>query len=262
MSGFRRLHFIAVALAVSLIAGACGGGESDSEPTTTTTTVAAGGGSDGGAADAATTTTEAMSGDSGSTYCERVREAEASNETPLDFSFFGKTAAQLEEQFARNLAVFEEWRDIAPPEIKADAEIVLDFYRTFVERGNELNWDLEAMADDETFNAGFGDPALDAATTNLDNHSRDVCGVEFDSAPDPGVGPGIPGQPTDDDDALTILLNAFGIPAGLIPEETIECLREELGAEFEAKITPEYELTPEDTLLILAAVDACELSFG
>jgi hypothetical protein len=251
---------VLVALALALIASACGGGEDDAESATTTTTAAPAGGSDGGAADATTTTTEPVSGDSGSTYCERVRQAEASNETPLDFSFFGKTAAELEAQFARNLAVFEEWRDLAPREIEADAEVVLNFYRTFVERGNELGWDLEAMADDEAFTAGFDDPVLDTATTNLDNHSREVCGVDIaDSVADPGPTPGLP---TDGDDPVTILLSTFGIPAGLIAEEAIECLREELGPEFEAKITPDYELTTDDTLLLVAAVDACEIGLG
>ena len=166
MLGIRRFRYIGVALALALTASACGGGEdgADSPTTTTTTTTApSSGGDGGGAADTTTTTMEPASGDSGSTYCERVREAEASNETPLYFSFFGRSAEELEAQFARKLAIFEEWRDLAPPEFDDDAEIVLNFYRTFVERGNELVWDLQAMADDEVFNSGFDDAALDAA---------------------------------------------------------------------------------------------------
>ena len=256
---FRRFRFIGVVLAVALIASACGGGGDDTSADPTTTTTAAPGGDGGtGASDTTTTTMEPVSGDSGSTYCERVREAEASDETPLDFNLFGLSTEELEAQFARNLAVFEEWRSIAPPEIKADADIVFDFYRTFVERGNELGWDLEAMADDEVFNSGFDDPALDTASVNLENHSRDVCGVDFTSSSSDGPPPPADGG----DDSVAILLSSFGIPAGLLSEDDIECLREELGPEFEEKITPDYVLTTEDTLLIVGAVDTCEIGLG
>lgn len=263
MFGFRRFHVVTVLVALALVAGACGGDDSGADAATTTTTASSGGnGGDGGAADATTTTTEAepVSGDGGSTYCDRVREAEASDETPLDFGFFGKSADELKAQFERNIKVFEEWRSIAPPEIKEDADIVFDAYRTFVDRGNELEWNLEAMADDEVFNTGFDNPALDSASVNLENYSRDVCGVDFGATTDPG--PGLPPPADVGDDAVSILLNSFGIPAGLISEDNIACLRGELGEEFEAKITPEYELTDQDTALLLAAVGGCGIGLG
>lgn len=251
---FRRFRFIAVLIALALIAGACGGDDSGGDATTTTT--ASSGGGDGAAA-ATTTTTEAepVSGDSGSTYCDRVRQAEASSDSPLDFSFFGKSAEELEAQFAANLAIFETWVDIAPSEIEDDAEIVFQFYRKFVERGNELEWNLEAMADDEVFNAGFDDPALDTAAVNIENYSRDVCGVDFGTTGSGATPP--PASGGDSDDAVSILLSSFGIPAGLISEDDIACLRGELGEEFEAKITPDYELTEQDSALLLAAVGEC-----
>ncbi|NNF87456.1 MAG: hypothetical protein HKM97_02910 [Acidimicrobiia bacterium] len=262
MLGIRRFRYIGIALALVLTASACGGGEdgADNPTTTTTTTAPSSGADDGGAADTTTTTMEPVSGDSGSTYCERVREAEASNETPLDFSFFGKSPEELEAQFARNLAIFEEWRDIAPPEIEDDAELVFNFYRTFVERGNELQWDLEAMADDETFNSGFDDAALDAASVNLENHSRDVCGVDFGSTADPG--PDLLPGGGDDDNPIATALEAFQLPADLFSEEDIQCMRDELGAEFEAKIDADWVPSTDDIALILAAVDECGIALG
>jgi hypothetical protein len=264
MSGFRRFRFITVLMALALVAGACGGDDSggDAAATTTTTTASGGGGGgDGGAADTTTTTTEAepVSGDSGSAYCERVRQAEASDESPLDFSFFGKSSDELEAQFETNIQVFEEWRSIAPPEIKEDADVVFDFYRTFVDRGNELEWSLEAMADDEVFNTGFDNPALDTASVNIENYSRDVCGVDFGATADPGAGP----PPADvGDDPISAALNAFNLPADLLSEENIQCLRDELGPEFEASITADWVPTTEDIALILAAVDACGITLG
>ena len=258
----RRLRFryIGVALALALIASACGGGEDEADsPATTTTTAPSAGGTDGAAA-TTTTTVKPVSGDSGSTYCERVREAEASNESPLDFSFFGMSAEELEAQFSANLAIFEQWREIAPSEIKDDANLVFDTYRTFVDRGNELNWDLEAMADDEVFSAGFDDAALDTAADNLENYTRDVCGVDFNETSDPG--PGLPPAGGDEDDPITAVLEAFQLPADLFSAEDIQCMRDELGAEFEAKIDADWVPSTEDIALILAAVDACGIALG
>ena len=257
---FRRFRLIAAILALALVAGACGGDDSGGDAATTFTTASSAGGGDDGAADTTTTTeAEPISGDSGSTYCERVRQAEASDETPLDFSFFGKSSDQLEAQFETNIKVFEEWRSIAPPEIKDDADVVFDFYRTFVDRGNELEWDLEAMADDDVFNAGFDNPALDTASVNLENYSRDVCGVDFSSTADPASGP----PPADvGDDPIANALNAFNLPADLLSEDNVECLRDELGPEFEAGIEPGWSPSPEEITVLLAAIDTCGITLG
>jgi hypothetical protein len=259
----RRFRLIAVLMALSLVASACGGSEEDSGGDATTTTTTAAGGSDGGNVAADTTTTtraEPASGDSESTYCERVREADSSEESPLDFSFFGKSSDELEAQFAANIKIFEDWRSIAPDEIKDDADVVFDFYQKFVDRGNELEWDLQAMAEDEVFNTGFDDPALDTAARNLDNYSRDVCGVDSTLTADPG--PGLPPPADPGDDPIAIALNAFNLPAGLFSEESIECLRTEVGPEFEANIGPNWTPTTEEITVLLAAVEACGITLG
>ena len=266
MQRLRGIRVLVLVLALALVATACGGG--DSEDTTTTAPASSDGGSGGG--DETTTTTAAVttttaqvsvSGDSDSTYCRRVREADESDESPLDFDFFGKTPEELEAQFAANLEVFADWVSIAPGEIEDSAQIVYDAYETFVDRGNELNWDLEAMADDEVFNTGFDSPELDAATAVLDAYSRDVCGVDFTTSADPG-GPATPPTSDDETDAVTILLGQFGLPAEFLPVEVIECMREELGPEFEAKITPDYILTSEDAALLTEVVSTCGFNLG
>ena len=116
------------------------------------------------------------------------------------------------------------------------------------------------MADDEVFNAGFDDAALDAAAANIENYTRDVCGVDLDEDSDPDPPPA--GGDDDDEDPITAVLNAFQLPADLFSAEDIQCLRDELGAEFEAKIDADWVPSTDDIALILAAVDACGIALG
>jgi len=261
---FRTLTFI---IALTLVAGACGGGGDDTaeDPTTTTTTAGGGGGTDGGSdgdgsSDPTTTTTPApVSGDSSSSYCARIRETIEGDATGLDFNLLGRTPQEIQALFEANLEVFEDWQDLAPDEIKDDAAVIVEAFRTIVERGNELGWDLEALVDDPVFNA-FDTAEVTAAANNLDAHSRDVCGVDFTTLGDPGSAPDPGGD--EPQDAVSILLGTFGIPASFFAEEDIECLREALGPEFEARITADYVLTAEDTALLASALETCEISFG
>ncbi len=249
----RRFTLVAVVLA--LVAAACGSGESEGTTTTTTTTIEAG---PVAATTTSTTQQEAPSGDSGSTYCERLRAIQdEGDESPLSFSFFNMTPAEIEAQFKQNLEIFEEWVEIVPSEIEDAAIVVLEAYKKFVARGNELGWNLEAMGNDPEFNASFDDAALTAAADRLDAYSRDVCGVEFSTDTDPGSGDG-----QTSDDPIAIVLNAFQLPASLFSEDDIECIRAEVGAEFEASITPDWVPSSEDIEVLLGAIDACGISLG
>ncbi len=245
----------AVSLAITVTAAACGGG-SDSASTeedvaTSTTTTSA---DDDSTTTQAPTTTEPIKGDSGSEYCDRVREAQDSNESPLDFSFFNKTPEELEAQFAANLEIFEEWQATSPPEIEADTAVILDFYRLFADRGNELNWNLEAMADDEVFNNAFDNPELDSATANVDNYTLNTCGVDFNE------GDGSP-PATGTDDALGDALESLGIPipVDFLSEESLECLTEALAPLLEQDIGPGYVPTDDDIALLTDALDTCNI---
>jgi hypothetical protein len=267
MSWLRRFRTLTFILALALVASACGGGGDDSGDEATTTTTSAGndGGSEGdGSSDPTTTTTTTttaptpVSGDSDSDYCERVRQG-FEDQSGLDFNLINKTPQQIQELFEDNLKLFEDWLDHAPDEIEDDAAVMVDAFRTLVERGNELEWDLQALASDPVF--GVLDTAeVEAAGDRLDAYSLDVCGVDFSEIDGSGADPGPGGD--EPQDAVSILLGTFGIPASFFAEEDIECLREELGPEFEAKITPDYVLTAEDATLLGSAIEACEINLG
>jgi hypothetical protein len=250
--GFRLIRILAV---LAFLMASCGGSDEAAEDATTTTAGSSSEDTSTTASETTTTTAAAVSGDSDSEYCDRVREAEASDESPLDFSFFGSSPEEIEAQFERNLEIFAEWPAIAPPEIKADAETVYDFYRQLVERGNELSWNIQAMADDDFFNTSFDDPALDAATTNLDNYTRDVCGVDFTEQSTPPPSPPSTGA----DDALGEVLGDLGfpIPTEILSEEDLECLTNELEPLLDSEIGEGYVPTTEDIGLFINAVETC-----
>ena len=265
MSLLRRFRALTFIIALALVATACGGGSDDSsDDPTTTSTVAGGGGDNDGGSSASTTTTPTtapaqVSGDSGSGYCDRIRDTSEGDQDGLDFNPLGKTPQQLQALFEANLEVFEGWENLAPDEIKDDAAVIIEAFRGIVERANELEWDLQALASDPAFNA-FDSAEVTAAADNLDAYSRDVCGVDFSTLGDSGAAPGPGGD--EPQDAVTILMRSFGIPAGFFSDEAIECLRQALGPEFEAKITADYVLTAEDTLLLADAFEVCEISLG
>ncbi len=262
MYRFRRFRLIAVVLGLVLVASACGGGDSSSDTSTTATPTTAGGG--GGDAADTTTTTEAepVAGDSGSTYCDLIRALEDEDaESPISFNFLGMTPEQLEAQFETIIAVYEEWADIAPTEIEEDVNILFSAFRALFERAKALNWNLLALADDPEFIGTFEDPAFETAANNIDAYTRDVCGVEFTTTADPGSA-GPPATTDPGDDPIAIALNAFQLPAGLFSEDDIECLREEVGPEFEASITPGWIPGQEDIATLLAALDSCEIAPG
>lgn len=248
----RRLQILTWLVVIALVATGCGGGDGDdggAGDTTTTTT-------DAGPVDDSTTTTTLpdMTGDSGSTWCQRVREAVESDEpSPLSFNFFGLTTQQLQEQFERNLEVFEEWADLAPPEIEDAVDQFVDGFRTVVDIGNEANWDINVLANDAEFDSAFGED-IDAAGNAIDAYNRDVCGVElgFDSA----SGATSTTLPDEDD----FVAQLFGtLTASLIPQEARDCLNEELADHFPGPLPAGYVPTQADFEAFDAAAQTCEV---
>lgn len=259
------VRLIALLVALAMLAAGCGGGE-DSDEATTTTTVAPGdaGNTDTTVADATTTTTTQpeASGDGDSEWCRQLRIV--SEEAPPTFNFLTATADELRERFEGVLDSFMEAADIAPPEIEADVEVMVEAYGAFVARGNELEWSINALANDAEFAASFDDPAISAAADRMDAYSRDVCDVDFTAlagAPSSGpIGPGT-GE-VDEDDPVGIVLNALGLPRALFTDEQVACVVEELGEDFVESITPEWTPTAEAVEVLLAAVDACGIALG
>ena len=258
---FRRYRFVAIIMTLALVAGACGGDDSGGDATTaaTTTTTTAAGEGDVAADTTTTTAAEPVSGDSGSVWCDRIRQA-ASEASPVDVNFLTATPAEIQAQFETTVGLFEEMAEIAPSEIDDDVDTVLAAYRRFVELGNEASWDLFALANNTEFAAAFEDPSIGAAADRMDAYNRDVCGVDFLSFAGPDSGPPPGGEV--DDDPIAIALQAFQLPADLFSDEDIQCLRDEVGAEFEAGITPGWVPSPEETATLLAAVSACGITLG
>jgi len=268
MRRFGGIRVLVLVLALVLVATACGGGDSDD--TTTTTAAASDGGSDGGsnttttAADTTTTTEASVSGDSDSTWCRELRRVSEETEGPGAINFLTATPDELQETFEAVLGAFTEAADSAPPEIADDVDVLLAAYESFVEKGNEVEWNLLALADDPDFAATFEDPAIEQAADRIDAYGRDVCGVDFSSFADAGgAAPPPPGGgDADADDPVSIVLSTIGIPRALFTDEQIECVTDELGEEFVASVTPGWVATPEALEALLAAVDACEIDLG
>jgi hypothetical protein len=261
MQWLRGIRVLALVLALALVATGCGGDDAGSDDATTTTASTSDGDGQTTTTTAATTTTEAesMSGDSGSEWCDRMRLA-AEGEGALDFDTLS-TPAEFQEAFEAGLELFEEAADIAPREIDEDVDTLLEMFRVFVDVGTRAEWAPLAMFQDPELLAAADDPALEAASDRIDAYNRDVCGVDFETFVESESDVPLPTEPASDD-PVEILLGAFGLPPGFFPEEDIECMREELGPEFEAKVTPDYVPTTEDVALLGMALEACEISLG
>lgn len=265
MLRMRRSRVSALLVALALLAGACGGG--DSEDATTTTTSAPSG-NDGGTSDttvAETTTTTApdVSGDSDSAWCRELRRITEEDGGPSGIDFLTATPDELRENFESVLSSFREAEDLAPPEIEDDVSVMVEAYATFVSKGNEVGWSLNALVNDPEFLTTFDAPEIQAAADRMDAYSTDVCGVDFTTlAASPGtVGPPDVGD-IDADDPVGIVLGVLGLPRSLFSDDEVACVVEELGDEFVESITPEWTPTPDALDALFTAVEACGISLG
>lgn len=274
------LHrLLALMLVVGLIAAACGSGEDDEgaggdgdSAATAETDIDDGdaqenaGPTEDDAEDPPTTDEddgdEPPSGDSGSAWCNAVREAQENpDDSPLSFDFFGKTPAQIEEQFNKNVEVIEDWADLAPNEIKGDVETIAAAFRRFVQFGNEADWDVIALSENPEFATAFDDPGIDQAGDRLDQYSRTVCGVDLNAGLDAGPSDQPP-VPEVSEDALLIdqLFEALGVgAAGFIPDEIKVCMNAQLLASgaFPDGIGTGFTVTEEAFAVLDAAATAC-----
>lgn len=273
----HKRRFVGLLLALTLVTAACGGDEGDDAAALDDDQIEDGDQSqdgdqsgdgdqsqddaDAGAGDdnSFATTIEAMSGDSGSDWCERIRSAIESDEpSPLSFDFIGKSPDELQAQFETNLSVMEEWADVAPGEIDADVDVMVDTYRTFVDMGEAAGWNIQAMSSDPTFSEAFEDDAIETAADRIDAYSTEVCGVDFSQAgaaatPEPGAG---------GDDTVTQLLTLLGLPPNFVPAEQRACMSDALAAAgaFPDGIEPGYVPTPAEFEALNDAAAECGLA--
>lgn len=235
------IRLLVAALALSVAAVACGdddGGDvlassqasTDGDTATSDAAAADDAVADDSMADDSTESSVAMSGDSDSEWCRRIREIRDSDEpSPLDLSFTGFDPATLEAQFTTNLGVMQEWADGAPPEIDDQVDTMLQAYTTFVDLASEAEWNMVALGTDPEFIETFDDPAIEQAANDIDAYSRDVCGVDFaeiQDVPSTSTGGG------EADDLVTAVLDAMDLPTEMLTTEQAACMSEQLTPAF------------------------------
>jgi hypothetical protein len=243
------IRAMAIAAVLAVLAVGCGGDDegevtsaavTDDESAETTSDATTGddsagdattGDADDDGTDDAGGDDQAMTGDGGSEWCQRIREAQESGEdNPLDLGLTNLDPASVEEFFTENLALMDEWRDAAPPEIDDQVETMYGAYQTFVERAEEAEWNLLVLGADPELLEIIEDPAIEQAADDIDAYSRDVCGVDFAAG-----AAATPTAPTGGDVDATLaagVLEALGLPTDGLSADQAVCMSDELAAAF------------------------------
>lgn len=225
--------------------GAVSGGDAEAP-------VEAAGNDEGGTDD----TTAAISGDSGSDWCDAVRAAADETDNPLDFDLIGLSPEQVEAHMKANLEELERWEATAPPEIETQVGTLVDSYRTFVSLGDGAEWDLFALAEDPDFEAALDSDEITRAADDVDTYSRDVCGVDLGVDPTEDGTAGVT-DPGDAADMATIFLEQFGLPANFLTDGQLECLNEQLAAAYPEGMPEDLTLTADNVEIFDTAGAAC-----
>ena len=236
--------WLAIGLAVMLLASACGSSESDVVADGGDTASSSNDGSndedDAGSSDSS----DGDSGDSGDDqpsddsgddepepepdpdfsgsdsddFCGLARELDENDPfdglTPFDGEAFVDAA---DETWGRVL-------DVVPDEIRADVEIIKDSFFAWREVGEKYEWNFfsdEAQAELDALDTA----EVDEANERFDAYLEDVCGITSfvteEEATSGEIDPGQIGVP------LEVIADAFGISV-----ETLECLNEEFGGDI------------------------------
>ncbi|MEM9562972.1 MAG: hypothetical protein AAGA93_10160 [Actinomycetota bacterium] len=260
-----RRRLVAVAMALTLVAGACGSddegelGSAGAEVATDGQTAA-----DDSTDDAASSDgdDQAITGDSGSSWCDAVRSAAEDDTNPLDFDLFTLSPDEIVARFQENVAELERWQDQAPPEIDSQVGTLVDAFRTLSDKVDEADGDLLSLGNDPEFLATFDAPELEAAANDIDAYSRDVCGVDLGAdlggdagAPDVSVPPVGGGE-----DAATQLFEQFGLPLNFLTEDQLACVNAEIAAVFPDGL-PADLLQNEEAFAVLDAINTtCDIA--
>lgn len=253
----RRL-LILLAL-VALMAAACGGDDSSAEGDDTggddTAASAeddtggddtASGGDDTGGDDTASggdDTAAATGGGEGSDFCDRWT-SEEEDLGPDTFDFFA-TPDELEATVTESLEAFDEVRDSAPDEIRADVDVLYDNFSELAQLLEDNDWNYLAIAEDA--------PTLDGqaaieASANIDAYcgvADGDAGVDVDPSdflPDPDVIEDLQQDGSNDPEGAALTFyQALGHD-----EATAQCLVEEFGDFEQLDSDPSPELFTEE----------------
>jgi hypothetical protein len=248
------MRVLVAAVALALLAAACGSGdeaEVGSAPVT----------SDDEGADGSTETTDdagaAMTGDANSDWCQAMREVQESGDAnPMDFGFTGLDPASMEAYFTGNLAMMDDWRNAAPPEIDQQVETMYGLYSSFVDLAEAAEWNVAVMGSDPEFMELVSDPAVEQAANDIDAYSRDVCGVDLITIETPGAS--VPAAGGGDASGLAQeFLGQFGLPPNFLTDQQLECLNGELAEAFPDGLPEDLALTAETVEVFDTAGAAC-----
>jgi len=247
------IRVLVAAVALALLAAACGSGDEaqvGSAPVTSDDQ-----GTDG-STDATDDAGAAMTGDGDSEWCQAIREIQESGEAnPMDFGFTGLDPASMEAYFTGNLAMMDDWRNAAPPEIDQQVETMYGLYSSFIDLAEAAEWNVAAMGSDPEFMELVSDPAIEQAANDIDAYSRDVCGVDLIAVETPS--PSVPAGDADASGLAGEFLGQFGLPPNFLSDQQLECLNGELAKAFPGGLPENLTLNAETLEVFDTAGAAC-----
>jgi hypothetical protein len=223
--------------------------------------VACGGDDDGGDA-----------GGADSDFCTLAKAADSSSDdasTALDTA----DPAKIEEALNAALADAERAAEIAPDDIKAAVEKVVDGQRQLIEGLERNDWDILAAIGDEDFAALIEDPSFQEASNELEAYLETTCGITPETDPevtdDTTAAGGTTGFELSDDPeaALDQFLQLYEIGSGTeLTDEQRTCLkdalREDLSSEDLASVVNGGGVSDEVTTAVGLAFVTCGATPG
>lgn len=227
---------ILLALTLMLITAACGGSDEEGEPTGSTASpstdanepaaapqpanpaapLAAASSDPGDGAGTADPADPAQGSGSSTSFCGFVSSIDTAQPSAQPSLGPGFDPTSFQVAMEESVAAIRRARDLAPGEIAADVQYLLDSFSTVVELYEEYEWDLVEVATsalDDPRLTSLDEEALDAATSRIGAFcGLDLTGHGNGDPIDEGSGPG--DVPANLPDAL--------IPPGVTASEDIE----------------------------------------
>jgi hypothetical protein len=174
---FSQKLIITVAL-LAVTAAACGSSSKGASSSTTPTSAASSSaGSPTTAAGSSVTPTTAkpksFSGDSGGSFCNEIRDdTSAFNSSDIAT----KTPADLKSLYSKLVPALEHAQSKAPDAIKGDFGTFVTFFKKLNDAFKAANYNFENL--DPTKFASLDSPAIQTASTNIENYVVQVCHIK------------------------------------------------------------------------------------
>jgi hypothetical protein len=167
MRASSRLMVVAIFVAVG--ATACG---SSSKSATGSTTSNPGSGTTAPGSTGATPTTKALSGNSGSNFCDLARRDSAAFSARNVAAF---RASDLKKEFENLGPALQQAENIAPNAIKGDFQTFLNAFQPYLKALAAANYDFTKL--NAASVQGLGSPQVKAATDHIQQYFTQVCHI-------------------------------------------------------------------------------------